>query len=134
MYAKLSRMSIVCGLMLTFGLVASAQRRGATELLGEANVDGAVDHDNIVVTAARGSFRAIQLRVVNNAVRFQRVVVHFGNGQSETLSIASRIRAGGATRIIDLPGDRRVIQSVELWYARANWGPRRPKVLLYGVH
>ena len=33
-----------------------------------------------------------------------------------------------------LPGDRRVIQSVELWYARANWRENRPLVRLWGRH
>ena len=32
--------------------------------------------------------------------------------------------------VIDLPGDRRVIQSVEPWYARANWRENRPLVRL----
>jgi len=122
-------------LLVAFGTVALAQReRGPREeFLGEANVDGGVDHDNIVVTASRGSFRAIQLRVSNNTVDFQRVVVHYGNGQNQPLPIRSRIKPGGATRVIDLPGERRVIESVELWYSRANWGPRRPKVQLYGL-
>src|SRR5207253_8203854 len=100
----------------------------------EAHVDGAVDHDNIVVTASRGTFRAIQLRVSNNTVDFQRVVVHYGNGQSQPVPVRSKVRAVGSTRVIDLPGDRRVIKSVELWYSRANWGPHRPKVELFGIH
>ncbi len=42
------------------------------------------------------------------------------------------IPAGGRTRIIDLPGERRIIRSVDLWYGKANW-TKRPKVSLYGV-
>jgi hypothetical protein len=34
--------------------------------------------------------------------------------------------------VIDLPGDRRVIQSVDLWYSKDKW-TRRPKVALYGL-
>ncbi len=122
---------------LTIGasLSVSGQPRregGRAEFLGEANVDSGVDHDNIMVTASQGAFRAIQLRVENNTIQFQRVVVHFGNGQDERIDVRSRIPAGGSSRMIDLPGERRVIRSVELWYGRANWGRRRPKVTLWG--
>jgi hypothetical protein len=100
--------------------------------LGDAHVDGAVDHDSIRVGRSGGTYRAIQLRVSGGAIRFDRAIVRYGNGSQEELAIRDLIPAGGRTRIIDLPGDRRVIQSVDLWYAKANW-TRRPKVSLYGV-
>ena len=109
-----------------------AQRIGRREYLGEANVNGARDHDNIVVTAARGAFRAIQIRVENGAIHFDRVVVHYGNGSSSPIEIRRRIPAGDQTRVIDLPGGRRMIRSVEFWYRRGTWGGRPPKVRLFG--
>jgi hypothetical protein len=116
-------------------MAASAQPRGGWTYLGEAHVDGAVDHDRIVVTAAKGEYRAIRLRVENGPIVFDRVVLHFGNGSSDPISIRHKIPAGGETRVIDLPGDRRIIESVEFWYERGNWGnPRRPKVSLFGRH
>jgi len=112
---------------------ASYAQPGRWEYLGEANVDGAVDHDNIRVTGSRGEFRAIQIRVEKAPIEFDRVVVHYGDGQSEPIHIRSRIPAGGQTRAIDLPGNRRIIQSVEFWYARASGRPRKPKVRLFGL-
>jgi hypothetical protein len=122
-------------LLMGFALAASAQpRHGGPVVLGEANVDGGVDHDRIAVTAARGEYRAIQLRVENAPVRFDRVVVHYGNGASEPLAIRHRVPAGSQTRAIDLPGQRRVIESVEFWYERGNWrNGRRPRVVLMGI-
>src|SRR4051812_48633754 len=112
-------MKTLLTLLMGFTLAASAQPRSeGVVLLGESHVDGAVDHDRIMVTAARGEYRAIRLRVENAAVKFDRVVVHFGNGSAETLAIRRRINAGGETRAIDLPGARRVIESVEFWYER----------------
>lgn len=103
------------------------------DYLGEANVDGQVDHDNIRVTAAEGRFRAIRMRVENAPIRFHRVVVHYGDGKSQPIMIRTRINPGRETRVIDLPGDRRVIQSVEFWYERASRSPRKPKVRLFGL-
>jgi hypothetical protein len=119
-------------LLLTCSVALLAQR---WEYLGEANVDGRADHDIVRVTAARGEYRAIQLRVENAAIEFDRVVVHFGNGSSDPIRIRGRIPAGGQTRVIDLPGNRRIIQGVEFWYSRGGWGNgRRPKVRIFGMH
>jgi hypothetical protein len=122
-------------LLTGFTLVTNAQRRNngrdRWEYLGQSNVDGRRDHDNIRVNA-RGAFRAIQLRVQGAAIEFQRVVVHFENGADSEVEIRDRIRADGQTRAIDLPGDNRRIDSVEVWYGNGNWGRRRPNLKLYG--
>jgi hypothetical protein len=119
------------GALAMLAATASAQR-GREVYLGEANVDGPRDHDNIVVTERAGKFRSIQLRVERGPIEFDRVVVHFGNGTSERIQTRFRIRAGDSTRWIDLPGERRVIESVELWYAKANIFSAKPKVRLFG--
>jgi hypothetical protein len=104
---------------------------GRDTYLGEANVDGSSDHDEISVGNGE-AFRSIQLRVHGGSVEFQRVVLHYANGQSETLRTPYRIDSGGSTRWVDLPGDRRHIRSVELWYSRGRWGNNRPSVQLFG--
>jgi len=119
--------------MFVLGLAAAAHAQN-WEYLGEANVDGAIDHDNIKVTAAKGTYHAIQIRVEKGEVVFDHVVVHFGNGSSDPIAIRSRIPAGGKTRVIDLPGERRIIESVEFWYERGNWASDKPKVRLWGLH
>lgn len=106
--------------------------RGGWVYLGNAHVDGHNDHDNIRVGRSDGKFRAIQLRVSGGTIDFQRVVVHYGNGSQEEILFRERIPAGGSTRPLDLPGERRVIESVELWYSKENLH-RRPKVSLYGL-
>lgn len=120
--------------LFSFSAVSYAQR-DRWEYLGEANVDGQVDHDNIMVTKSKGAYRAIVIRVLNAPVEFDRVVVHFGNGSSDPIEIRSVIAPGGQTRVIDLPGERRIIERVEFWYARAaRRVSRRPKVRLFGLH
>lgn len=117
-------------------LMTSAQRRNSNQnrwlYLGQSNVDGARDHDNIRVNS-REAFRAIQLRVQGGEIEFQRVVVHFENGADSDVEFRDRIRAGGQTRAIDLPGDKRRIDSVEIWYSKGNWGRRQPNLKLYGI-
>jgi hypothetical protein len=124
---------------LAFGASLYAQDRdrdrddeGRWAFLGSRRVDGHRDHDVVRVGMRDGKFRAVQLRVTGGAVDFHRVVVHFGNGSSEEIAFRERIPDGGRTRPIDLPGDRRIIRSVELWYGKESWH-RLPKVEVYGI-
>jgi hypothetical protein len=120
-------------LLAMFALTATVRaQRGEWVRLGDAHVDGALDHDSIHVGRSDGRFRAIQLRVSGGMIEFDRVIVRFGNGSQEELPIRARIPSGGRTRPIDLPGDRRVIESVELWYSKGRW-EHRPKVTVYGI-
>jgi hypothetical protein len=102
-------------------------------LLGTAHVDKNEDHKTIHVGNEAGEFRKLQLRVNGGAIDVQRLVVHFGNGAKEELAVAAdRIRSGGKTPELDLPGERRTIDSVELWYSK-EYAETRPEVSLYGT-
>lgn len=120
-------------LLLVFGFnQALNAQRGRWIHLGDKHVDGHSDHDKISIGGSEGRFRQLQIRVREAAVDFQRVVVHFGNGEDEELRFREVIRAGGQTQPLDLRGYDRVIKSVEFWYEKAHWGERRPTVELYG--
>jgi len=101
-------------------------------MLGTAHVDKSEDHKTIHVGSEAGQFHSIQLRVTGGTVEFQRVIVHFGDGSKEELADAERVRSGGKTRELNLPGERRTIDSVELRYSKENLDTR-PEVALYGA-
>lgn len=101
--------------------------------LGQAHVDGQHDHDNIEVGKAAGRYRFLQLRVNNAPIEFDRIVVHYGNGEAETLQVREVIRRGERSRAIPLSGDR-IVHSLELWYGKARKFSRRPEVSLFGQH
>ena len=128
---KTTRAIVLFCLLLGLAPASHADRYGDWVLLGEAHVDGQVDHDKISVNAP-GYFRAIQIGVKGGAIEFYRVLVHFENGADHDVQVRSRIRAGERTRVIDLPGDQRKIRSVEFWYGKGGWGSSRPKVNLWG--
>lgn len=140
---SLRMMSLFLFLVFSFSLVANAQSyeqnrqrdergRGRWSYLGQSHVDGQRDHDNIRVNSNQ-RFRSILLEVRGGAIEFQRVVVHFENGDDTNVEIRDSIQANGRTRAIDLPGDQRRIRSVEIWYGKGNWARRsRPTLRLYG--
>jgi hypothetical protein len=119
---------------MLLSLLLPSARAQRWEYLGEANVDGGADHDRIRVGESKGPFRRIQILVQNSPIVFDRVVVHYGNGTQFPVQIAARIGAGGKTRQIDLPGEKRWIDSVEVWYQKGNWANnRKPKIRLMGI-
>ncbi|HJT52619.1 MAG TPA: hypothetical protein VJ848_02115 [Candidatus Angelobacter sp.] len=111
---------------------APAAQAKAWTFLGAAHVDGQHDHDNIEVGRFAGRYRALQIRVTNAPIQFDHIVVHYGNGQAETLHVRDVIRPGGHSRAIALQGDR-VVQSFELWYGKARPFSRRPELNLFGL-
>jgi hypothetical protein len=103
-------------------------------MLGTAHVDGRFDHDNIKVGRYAGRFHSILLKVNVAPIQFDHVVIHYGDGYAETLPVNSFISPGGNSRWIVLPGGRRVIHSLELWYSRGDpRDPNKPEVELYGA-
>ena len=123
----------VLGVLLIVVLVAPIAQAKHWILLGTAHVDKSEDHKTIHVGNGAGEFHKIQLRVNGGAIDLQRLVVHFGNGTQEELAIAAdRVRSGGKTPELDLPGERRTIDSVELWYSK-EYADTRPEVSLYGT-
>lgn len=101
--------------------------------LGNAHVDGQHDHDDIKVGGSQGRYRFLQIRVVNAPIQFDHIVVHYGNGEPETLAVRDVIPAGGKSRAIKLQGDR-YVQSFELWYAKADPSSSKPELTLWGKH
>ena len=76
-----------------------------------------------VVFASRrgdGRFSQIRLKAVSEAVRVRDVQIRFRNGESQTVPIDSRLEGGDETRVIDLTGEQRFLDTVTV-----NLEPRR---------
>jgi hypothetical protein len=130
MLKKRGVLALVVSLALVFDTRLYA--RGLVwNFLGDTHIDGAKDHYRIRVGLRHGPFRAVQLRV-SDPIFFQRVVVYYVNGTSEELVIGDRVSPEGPTRVIDLTGKDRALESVELWYFKEHW-EHRPQVILYGT-
>lgn len=92
------------------------------EELGSRKVGFISDTDVIPVGRREGRFKKIKLRVRDNDIQMQRLVVVYGNGAKDELEVRDFIRAGSETRPIDLKGDGRFIKEVRLKYqARPNF-------------
>jgi hypothetical protein len=121
---------LACFLVVACAISLPAQGQ-VWDFLGVTQIDGTRDHDKIQVTRRNGFFHAIQVRVSGDAIFFDRIVVHFGDGTSEVLAVQGRIWPDGRNHIIGFSGERRVVENVEVWYYKEAW-EHSPRVMLYG--
>jgi hypothetical protein len=84
--------------------------------LGCQRVGFNVDRDVIRVGRRDGAFRAIRLRAAGNDIYMFDLKVVYGNGAPDDIPVRADIRAGTSTGPLDLKGDRRIIERVELIY------------------
>ena len=96
--------------------VEGAMAAPAWENLGCKDVKFSVDHDTLKVGRKDGAFKAIKISVKQAPVEFFGARVVFGNGKKQDLKFRDVIRPGGETRAIDLAGNYRGIDRIELLY------------------
>jgi hypothetical protein len=126
------------GIAVMFALAACASApqsndRDDWQFLGERTVNHAQDHDEIVITRSEGDFKRIALRVKGAPVEFDRVTVHFKNGEDQIVDMRDEIGAGGESRAIDLEGHERVIERVTFNYRTDERSGPRAVVQLWGL-
>ena len=127
---KLLRTTIISLFLITLlGAFTSAQ----WQHLGSRKVNFGLDHDRIIVTASKGTFTKLKLNVQGN-LNMHKLKVNYANGSSENLNLRHHFVRGRDSKILDLNGHKRIIQSVDLWYDTKNRARRKATVKLYGRH
>ena len=134
MHTKIALVFVVTGLALGCGHRPEERRaapreyradyRGDWNKLGERWVDGTRDRDVIPVGGRDGAYRRIMIVVENSALEMHDVVVHFGDGSAFSPPTRHVFAANTRSHVIDLPGTRRNIHSVEFRYGNLPGGGR----------
>src|SRR3954454_7885276 len=122
-------LALGCGHRPEARRAASHEYRGEWNKLGERWVDGTHDRDVIPVGAREGSYRRIMIVVENSALEMHSVVVHFSDGSAFAPETRHVFAANTRSHVIDLPGARRNIRSVEFRYGNLPGGGRAPAEL-----
>jgi hypothetical protein len=107
--------------LLVLGGVAGANRwdsKGWVKL-GERSVDGKrgkVDNDSIAVGRYEGKFSKLTLVVEKSDLELTKFEIVFGNGERWSPAVSHYFKENQRTRVIDLPGDDRVIKTINMSY------------------
>lgn len=91
--------------------------------IGESWVDGRRDVDTIPI-GSRGKFRRLTVVVERSELEMSSIKVTFGNGAVYQPPVRQYFRANSRTRVIDLPGNARRLQSIQFHYANLPGGGR----------
>ncbi len=107
---------------LVFGTAEADWNRSGWTKLGEQTVNGRVDRDTIRVGASEGKFSKLNIVVEKSDLELLSFVVTFTNGQRWQPNVRHHFRQNSRTRVIDLPGDDRRIQKIDVTYKNVRGG------------
>jgi len=86
------------------------------ELLGSRQVGFVTDRDTIRVGSEKGKYQQILLVVQKADIHLDSITVVFGNGQRQMIRVDDNLRDGERTRTLDLQGESRWIDRIEMIY------------------
>jgi hypothetical protein len=115
---------------LAIGLAPAVSHSGAWQVIGTRDVTDRIDHDEMFVEGHK-LFDRIKLCVRRHPVQIYDVDVYFHNGGHQDVEVRSRINAGDCTRVIDLEGGQRDIQSIKLVYEETSKLARHATVVVW---
>jgi hypothetical protein len=101
---------------LLFYGISSGQAAAQWSPLGCRDVGFLIDHDVIGVGGAQGAFSRVRLRARGNRIEVFNLRVYYGNGQRDDIPVKAVIADGGQSGPLDLDGDVRAINKIELLY------------------
>lgn len=128
----ISRRGLLTAIVAATLMDTSAAYAATWEKLGERTVRLVRDYDVIPVALLRGDFRRIRLRVRENGIFIDELVVVYANGNRDHIPMQYHIPKNGESRIIDLRGGERHIRSIQLYYRSVRNSKGRAVVQVYG--
>jgi hypothetical protein len=130
----LKKFSVFTLLIFALGIGAATASAQEWVKLGDREVKDRSEQDTWHVGKGEGEFHRIKIKVHDRAVRFYRLLVTFENGTTQEVPLRNVIPAGGESRAIDLTGNERYIDKVDVWYeAQTYKNGRRSHVTLWGI-
>lgn len=109
-------------------------KKGKWQKLGTKTVNLKVDFDQLIVTAYEGAFTKIKFKINGSPVHINSITIIFANGEDKHLEINENFPSGTISKVIDLPGNQRIIQKINFNYQTVNTDNGRGIVTVFGLH
>jgi hypothetical protein len=104
------------------------------EALGTTSVGFHVDHDVIPVGPGKGKFQTLRLKVSDHDIYMYNLRVRFLNGEVQEVPVNRHLAAGAWTPALDLSGDKRFIDRVDMVYRTRPGFYGQAHVTVFGKH
>jgi len=123
---------VVMVLIGSYSTVAVAQNTLTWDKLGTEAVDFAIDHDVVSLNNSSKPYSALKIKVINGTVNIHKATVHFANGDTQDIDLPKQVSPNNDGQLIDLVGNKRLIEKVTFWYDTKNSNNNKAVVEVWG--
>ena len=97
-----------------------AQNKLTWDKIGTETVDYTIDHDVVSLNKSQQTYTALKIKVINGTLNVHKATVHFVNGEKQDFELPEVLTEGNDGKLIDLVGNKRLIEKVTFWYDTVN--------------
>jgi len=132
----IKKFKILTLIILTIGLfsLASTTPNPKWVKIGFRTVSITADHDEIIVKQKKGFYTKLKFKIVKAPLFVHNVKVVFGNGEFRSITFNKKFKAGTESKVIDLPGNKRIIKKIIMNYKTPKNINGRAVALVFGKH
>jgi Protein of unknown function (DUF2541) len=105
---------------LIAGYSAMAQNNLTWDKIGTETVDYTIDHDVVSLNKSQQTYTALKIKVLNGTLNVHKATVHFTNGDKQDVDLPEVLGKDNDGKLIDLAGNKRLIEKVTFWYDTKN--------------
>jgi Protein of unknown function (DUF2541) len=102
------------------GYSALAQNKLTWDKIGTETVDYTIDHDVVSLNKSQQTYTALKIKVTNGTLNVHKATVHFANGDKQDVELPEVLTKENDGKLIDLVGNKRLIEKVTFWYDTKN--------------
>ena len=114
----------ITGVFVLAFLIASysgmAQNKLTWDKIGTETVDYTIDHDVVSLNKSQQTYTALKIKVLNGTLNVHKATVHFTNGDKQDVDLPEVLGKDNDGKLIDLAGNKRLIEKVTFWYDTKN--------------
>jgi len=119
------------GSVLAISLLSTvALSQGKWDELATRSVDRTLDRDVILVTSG-DIYTALKLTVEQGTVNIYKTTLHFKNGDVEDVKFSGSVSKNNGDNIVNLTGNKRVIEKITFWYDTKNSAEEKAVVKIW---
>jgi hypothetical protein len=97
-----------------------AQNKLTWDKIGTETVDYTIDHDVVSLNKSQQAYTALKIKVINGTLNVHKATVHFVNGEKQDFELPEVMSKENDGKLIDLVGNKRLIEKVTFWYDTEN--------------
>lgn len=114
------------------GFSTQAQNKLTWDQLGTHTVDFSLDRDVVSLKNTQEAYTAVKIKVTSGVVNVHKATIHFANGDKQDANLPEVVSANSDGKVIDLVGNKRVIEKITFWYDTKNSSKEKAVIEVWG--